>query len=182
MVVDIGTGDGRAVVARARAEPRSLVLGVDAAAAAMTEASRRAARRGPANVLFLAAGVESLACTVLAGTVDLATVNFPWGSLLRGVLGLDVAALAGVAALVAPGGRVEVFASVVASDQVEGSPRSTRPANPRSAGAWAAVGLDLVALRPASAAEIAASGSSWARRLRATRDARPVWRLELCRP
>ena len=57
---------------------------------------------------------------MLAGAVDLVTVTFPWGSLLRGVLGLDAAALAGVAAMVAPGGHIEVLASVVPSDGVEG--------------------------------------------------------------
>jgi 16S rRNA (adenine(1408)-N(1))-methyltransferase len=182
VIADLGTGDGRAVLARARAEPRSLVLGVDAAAAAMNEASRRASRSGPANVLFLAAGAESLADTVLAGAVDLVTISFPWGSLLRGVLGLDAAALAGVASLVASGGGVEVLASVVPSDRVEGIASLDATCEPEISRAWSAVGLDLISMRPASAAEIAASGSSWARRLRATRDARPVWRLELCRP
>jgi 16S rRNA (adenine(1408)-N(1))-methyltransferase len=182
VIADLGTGDGRAVLARARAEPRSLVLGVDAAAAAMNEASRRASRRGPANVLFLAAGAESLAGTVLAGSVDVMTVSFPWGSLLRGVLGLDAAALAGIAALVARGGRVEVLVSVVPSDSVEGISSLDATCEPEIRRAWSAVGLVLVAMRPASTAEIAASGSSWASRLRATRDARPVWRLELCRP
>src|SRR3982750_3310516 len=33
------------------------------------------------------------------------TINFPWGSLLRGVLGHDEAALAGVGTLLAPGAR-----------------------------------------------------------------------------
>ena len=182
MVADLGTGDGRAVLARARAEPRSLVLGVDAAAAAMNETSRRASRRGPPNVLFLAAGAESLAGTVLAGTVDLVTVTFPWGSLLRGVLGLDAAALAGVAALVAPGGRVEVLASVVPLDGVEGIASLDATCEPEIRRAWSPLGFHLVSMRPATTADIAASGSSWARRLRATRDARVVWRLELCRP
>ena len=39
VILDLGTGDGRAVVARARAEPASLVLGIDADARAMAEAA-----------------------------------------------------------------------------------------------------------------------------------------------
>jgi len=182
VVVDIGTGDGRAVLDRARAEPASLILGVDAAAAAIAESSRRAARRGPPNAIFLAAGAEALAESVLAARADLVTVTFPWGSLLRGVLGLDEAALAGVAAVVAAGGRVEVLASVVPSDRVEGLATFDACREPEIRRAWAECGLHLVAMRPAAATEIARSGSAWARRLRANGDARPVWHLELCRP
>jgi hypothetical protein len=98
------------------------------------------------------------------------------------VLGLDPVALAGIAALVAPGGRVEVLVSVVPSDRVAGIASLDATCEAEIGRAWAAVGLELVSMRPASTAEIAASGSSWARRLRATRDVRPAWRLELCRP
>ena len=97
-IVDLGTGDGR-VLARAAAEPDSLVIGVDAAAAAMAESSRRADRRRMANVLFLADGVEHLVDSPLAGAADLVTVILPWGSLARGILGIDDAALAGSAAV-----------------------------------------------------------------------------------
>ena len=182
MVADIGAGDGRAVLARARAEPASLVLGVDAAAPAMAEASGRAARRGPANALFLAAGAETLSESVLAGRVDLVTVTFPWGSLLRGVLGLDLEALAGVAALVAPGGRVEVLASVVPSDRIDGISSLDPSWEPAICRAWATAGLDLASMRLATSEEVVASRSTWARRLRAGGDTRAVWRLDLCRP
>lgn len=178
MVADIGTGDGRAVLARATAEPASLVFGVDASAAAMTEASRRAARRGPSNAIFLAAGAEALAGTVLAGCIDLVTVTFPWGSLLRGLVGLDAAALSGVATLVAPGGRLEALLSVVPSDGVEGIGALDASCEPMIRSAWARAGLDLESMRLATTAEIAASRSSWARRLGSGPDARSVWRLE----
>jgi 16S rRNA (adenine(1408)-N(1))-methyltransferase len=182
VVVDIGTGDGRAVLPRARTEPGALVLGVDASAAAMAESSRRAVRRGPSNAIFLAAGAEALGDTVLAGETDLVTITFPWGSLLRGVLGFDAGALAGIAAVVAPGGRVEVLASVIPTDGVDGLATLDASCEPGIRRAWAAAGLELVSMRPATSAEIAASGSSWARRLRSERNARPVWRLDLCRP
>ena len=182
MVADIGTGDGRAVLARARAEPESLVLGVDAAATAMAEASGRAARRGPVNAVFLATGAELLADTPLTGRVDLVTVTFPWGSLLRGVLGLDADALAGVAALIAPGGRIEILASVVPSDRIEGISSLHPSWEPAIRRAWCDVGLELASMRLATNDEVVASRSSWARRLGSAGDARPVWRLDLCRP
>jgi 16S rRNA (adenine(1408)-N(1))-methyltransferase len=182
VVVDVGTGDGRALLARAFAEPGALVLGVDASATAMAESSRRADRRGPSNAIFLAAGAEALIHTVLAGRAHLVTVTFPWGSLLRGVLGLDAAALAGIAALVAAGGRFDVLASVRPSDGIDGIAVLDASCEPDIRQAWAAAGLDLLSMRPATTEEVDASGSSWARRLDATRAARPVWRLDLCRP
>jgi 16S rRNA (adenine(1408)-N(1))-methyltransferase len=186
VIVDIGTGDGRAVLARAAAEPRALVIGVDAAAAAMTDASRRAARRGPTNALFFAAGAEELHATPLAERAGLVTISFPWGSLLRGVLGLDPAVLAGVAALPCNDTTVEVLASVVPDDHVAGLDRLDATLEPSIRVAWQAAGLELCSMRRATAAEIEASGSSWARRLRtaqrasghpAAEEVRPVWRL-----
>jgi 16S rRNA (adenine(1408)-N(1))-methyltransferase len=182
VIADIGTGDGRAVLARATAEPASLVIGVDAAAGAMAEASRRAARRGPGNAVFLAASAAELADTPLAGRVDRVTITFPWGSLLRGVLGLEPAVLAGIAALVAHGGRIEVLASVVPSDRIDGVGTLDVGWQRAIQCAWAGVGMELVSMRPATAAEIAASRSSWARRLGPARGSRTVWRLDLCRP
>ena len=58
MIIDIGTGDGRAVLAGAGRDPSALFIGIDAAAASMAESSRRADRRGPRNVVSFAAGAE----------------------------------------------------------------------------------------------------------------------------
>ena len=123
MIVDVGTGDGRAVLARAADDPAALVIGVDAIAASMAEASRRADRRGPSNALFLAAGVETLPASPLTGSADLVTVTFPGGSLLRGVLGLDERALCGVASVARPAARIEVLTSVIPSDAIPGIER-----------------------------------------------------------
>jgi 16S rRNA (adenine(1408)-N(1))-methyltransferase len=102
------------------------------------------------------------------------TVTFPWGSLLRGVLGRDEASLQGIASIIRPGGRVEVLASVVPADRVDGVDCLDGSIRPAITGAWLAAGLRLTGMRPATAAEVAATGSTWARRLGA---ARPVWRL-----
>jgi 16S rRNA (adenine(1408)-N(1))-methyltransferase len=179
VVLDLGTGDGRAVLARAAAAPDDLVIGLDASAAAMAEASRRAQRRRIPNAMFLAAGVETLsgADGVLAGAARLVTVTFPWGSLLRGVLGQAPSALAGIAGTLAPGGSVEVLVSVVPSDGIPGVATLHAEHETGIRDAWAAAGLEVTAFEPASEAHVAASGSSWARRLRGGRTERPVWRL-----
>jgi 16S rRNA (adenine(1408)-N(1))-methyltransferase len=174
VIVDVGTGDGRAVLARAATAPTSLVIGLDANASAMAEASRRADRRGPANALFLAAGAEALAGSILAGRADLVTVHFPWGSLLRGVLGLEAPALCGLASLLAPTGRIEALASVVSSDAVDELACLDASAEPVVRAGWAAAGLELIEMRMATPDEVATSRSTWARRLGAER---PVWRL-----
>ena len=158
MIVDLGTGDGRAVIASASADPGALVIGVDAAAVSMAESSRRADRRGPHNALFLAAGAAALVATPLAGQADVVTVTFPWGSLLRGVLGRDEAALRGIASIVRPGGRVEVLASVVPADRVDGIDCLDASIRPALADAWLAAGLRLIDMRPATPAEVAAHG------------------------
>jgi tRNA G46 methylase TrmB len=56
--LDLGTGDGRYVLAIAAEHPDSLVIGVDANAVAMTAASRRARRDRAANALFVVAAAE----------------------------------------------------------------------------------------------------------------------------
>jgi 16S rRNA (adenine(1408)-N(1))-methyltransferase len=186
VIVDLGTGDGRAVLARATLDPRALVIGVDANAAGMAESSRRAARgraarrrgdRGTDNAIFLVEAAEALPGP-LAGTASLVTITMPWGSLLRGVLGLDAVALRGVTSIVAPGGRVEVLVSVIPADRVDGIAILDRTSEARMADAWRAVGLELESMRPATVDDLRATRSSWARRLRD----RPVWRLDLCRP
>lgn len=108
---------------------------------------------------------------MLCGRADALTVHFPWGSLLRGVLGHDDAALAGVALLLAPGAVATALVSVTARDGVP--PLAAAGA---LAAAYARHGLELVAARAATAEEIAVSRSSWAKRLRAGA-ARPVTRL-----
>ncbi len=109
----------------------------------------------------------------LRGLAGSLTVNFPWGSLLRGLLGEDDAVIAGVARLLAPGAEGAVLVSVVARD---GMP----PAPPQASlgAAYARHGLELIEMRPAAPEEVAASGSSWAKRLRAGRD-RPVTLLRV---
>jgi 16S rRNA (adenine(1408)-N(1))-methyltransferase len=113
---------------------------------------------------------------VLCGLAESLTVNFPWGSLLRGVLGHDDAVLAGVARLLAPGARASVLVSVVPRDGV-----SPMPAGEALAAAYARHGLALLEARAATPAEVAASGSSWAKRLRAG-TARPVTFLSVQAP
>jgi 16S rRNA (adenine(1408)-N(1))-methyltransferase len=101
------------------------------------------------------------------------TVHFPWGSLLRGVLGDDDAVLAGIAQLLAPDAVGSVLLSVLPRDAIAAPP----PVRQLVA-AYARHGLSVVESRPATAGEIAASHSTWAKRLKAA-TTRPVTLLRL---
>jgi 16S rRNA (adenine(1408)-N(1))-methyltransferase len=89
------------------------------------------------------------------------------------VLGDDDAVLAGVARLLAPGATARALVSVVPRDGVPPIPPTHVLAD-----AYARHGLELAEARPATPDEVAASGSSWAKRLRAGAD-RPVTLLQL---
>jgi 16S rRNA (adenine(1408)-N(1))-methyltransferase len=184
VVVDLGTGDGRSVLSRAAAEPGTLVFGIDATAGSMAEASRRATRSGLTNAAFLATGAEALSSVPwLAGIADRVSVTFPWGSLLRGVLGLDDGAiLCSVAAVLRPGGEIEVLTSVIPSDGIVGFTALDDAFEATIREAWARAGLVLTGMCPATPDDVLASRSSWGRRLGAGHAVRPVWRLVGVRP
>jgi 16S rRNA (adenine(1408)-N(1))-methyltransferase len=78
VTIDVGTGDGRAVLATAAREPRTLAIGLDASAAAMAEASRRAsspARKGGLeNARFVVTAAEAPPAP-LRGVAELVTLG-----------------------------------------------------------------------------------------------------------
>ncbi|HET7726885.1 MAG TPA: hypothetical protein VFK54_06105 [Candidatus Limnocylindrales bacterium] len=173
------------MLARAAAQPTTLVIGIDAVASALAVSSARAARParkgGLANALFAVASAEAPPPELL-GRVPELTVLFPWGSLLRGVVGVDPAAAAGLAGLLAPEGRLVALVATHPRDRLADIPCAGQLlADPSPLGRrWEEYGLTLCSLRAATAAEARATGSSWARRL-ATGRLRTVARIELNR-
>ena len=176
--MDLGTGDGRFVLATAAAQPDVLVIGVDADGGSMAEASRRAARatkRGMLpRALFVVAAAEALPAE-LNGLADALTVQFPWGSLLRGLLEADPSIIGGIARVARPGATATLLLSVTERDRAtigrdsvdEGTFRALAPG-------YAAHGLHLCEARPATAEEIGRSHSTWAKQLGAG-SKRPAW-------
>ena len=193
-VIDLGTGDGRAVTEEAAADPDALVIGIDADAATMAERSRRAAaapaKGGRPNAVFVASGVELLPES-LDGIADRVTVRFPWGSLLRGAIGIDPAAAASIARLVGPNGTLELALSIIEHDRLGARAagaaataldRLGRPFDgsdiERIRATFGHLGLRLVGVEPLPREALKTYGSSWARRLRVGLD-RPAWRVRL---
>lgn len=164
--IDIGTGDGRYVTRTAHACPGDLAIGIDAYAAGMRGASRRA----PANALYLIANALALP-EELTGLGTHLTVNFPWGSLLTGLLDGDPALLDGLQRLARPGASLEVL--------LNGGALAEAGWNLQDGAAQVRhmlreVGLD--AGRPAllDAKGLGACPTTWAKRLAYGRDPRAV--------
>ena len=104
VLLDLGTGDGRYARALARAHPDWLAIGLDACREGLCDRSRKVPPGG--NALFVIANALALP-PALAGLATRVAVNFPWGSLLRGLLNGDPALLDGLHAVARPGAILE---------------------------------------------------------------------------
>jgi 16S rRNA (adenine(1408)-N(1))-methyltransferase len=174
VLVDLGTGDGRLAYRLARDHPSWLVVGVDPSADAMSESSRRAARKpargGLTNVLFVVGVAEELPAE-LDGICDEIVSVLPWGRLMRELILGAPATLGGIRRIAKPGAAVrlilntEIFEEPVPLD-VQELPEAT-PAYAREilVPRFGAQGILLDELRYLDAAEVRALRSTWSRRL-----------------
>ena len=104
LVLDLGTGDGRYVRTLARSRPGWFVVGVDACRENLREHSR--ARL--ANMLFVIANAQELPCE-FSGLFSHVTINFPWGSLLEGLLAADPGLMGGLTSVARPEAQIEII-------------------------------------------------------------------------
>ncbi|NLG95739.1 MAG: class I SAM-dependent methyltransferase [Chloroflexi bacterium] len=156
-LVDIGTGDGKFVLRAAKSDPALFAVGVDAC----RENLREAARQTPANALFVIAAAESLP-DELNGLADRLVINFPWGSLLKGLLEMDPALMDGLARVARPGARFELRLNASAAAKAG---YTLEDAAGAAAAALTRAGFDLTPPAALSPADLRALPSSWARRL-----------------
>jgi len=184
LVVDVGTGDGKHVLAVARARPDALVVGLDAGPDAMRRTALRAAAKpakgGTPNALFVWAAAEQWP----DGLVDVTEVHclMPWGSLLRALVRPEPDVLGAVAAHCRPGAPFLVTLNLHAwrppvpevGDTPEPTPES---ALADLAPAYARAGWSLTAADYLGADELAALGTSWTKRLGSSRAALDVLAL-----
>jgi 16S rRNA (adenine(1408)-N(1))-methyltransferase len=105
VLVDLGTGDGRFVRHMATICPDRFAIGVDACRENLQAISRAA----PSNALYIIANLLELepdpSLRRVAHTV---IVNFPWGSLLRGLLDSEPSLMRVITSLAAPEAILEV--------------------------------------------------------------------------
>lgn len=164
--LDLGTGDGRYVAHQAVAQPRHFVMGLDACRENLVEVSRRA----PGNSLFVIANALDLPVE-LDGMTDSLSINFPWGSLLEGLLLADSPLWANLRRVTRPGTRLDVRLNGGALAEAHWSLET------------GAVQIRRMlieqgfALRPAeklTAGDLKAFPTSWAKRLAFGRDPRAI--------
>ena len=115
VVIDIGTGDGRFVLAAAKANPNKFYIGVDANAKPLEKSSMKATRKpakgGLTNVMFVQAAVENLP-EEFDGSADEIHIHFPWGSLLKAVATGDPSILSSLRRTSAPGCSLEIVIGI----------------------------------------------------------------------
>jgi 16S rRNA (adenine(1408)-N(1))-methyltransferase len=174
VVIDVGAGDGRWAYESARRDADRLYIALDPDADTLAEYAYRAARKpsrgGVVNALFVIASVESLP-QELSGVATLVRVNFPWGSLLRGLVLPEASVLEALAGLGAPDTRFEFVISYDPEHDIAGLAGETLP--PLSveriddvlAASYAAAGLQITDRRQMSLDDAIALPSTWARRL-----------------
>ena len=113
--MDIGTGDGRFVYRSARENPRKFFIGIDANQKPLKKISMKATRKpakgGLPNVLFVQAAIENLP-EEFNETADEIHIHFPWGSLLRAVISGDETILQSLRRICAPECLIEIIIGI----------------------------------------------------------------------
>ncbi|MFM8237462.1 MAG: rRNA methyltransferase [Actinomycetota bacterium] len=173
-VVDLGTGDGRAVHHLAGEHPDWWCVGLDALDAAMAETAARSARKpargGRPNACFLRASAEAIPAE-LHGIADEVSVTLPWGHLLEGIVVPDPSVLGGIAALGGPGAEIgivlngEIWAGSLPSRFRELPAPTAEHVSEVVVPAFATVGVDIAEVRWLTATEAHGLTTTWARRL-----------------
>jgi 16S rRNA (adenine(1408)-N(1))-methyltransferase len=174
VVVDLGAGDGRWAYESAKDNPDKLFIAIDPDATNLAEyayrASRKASRGGVENVAFVVAPVEALPAE-LDGIADVVRVNFPWGSLLRGLLEAEEATLAALKRIAKRGGGFEAVMSYDPSHDTNAFAGEPLPAlnedyiDRTLTSALAQRGLSLTERRQMFRDEALELPSTWGRRL-----------------
>ena len=133
---------------------------------AATRAARKPSRGGAPNARFIVAAVEALP-PELAATADLVTVQFPWGSLLRGIVRGEAGIVCPLAGLLKPVASAELrlLISVEARDRALGLSALDADGADRIVRSFGEAGLMPIDVRPATADDLSAARSSWAKRL-----------------
>ena len=164
--IDIGTGDGRYVAHVAQARPETFVIGVDACRENLIDISRRA----PANTLFVIANAQALPAG-LSGLAAHISINFPWGSLIEGLLNDDAGLMAGLAAVARPNTVIDVRlnggALAEAGWKLEAGAARVQAVLGEN-------GFTMQPIKPMTASELKPFPTTWAKRIAFGRDPRAM--------
>lgn len=173
VTLDIGAGDGRFAYRYAQAHPDRFVIAVEPVRENVREisakASRKPARGGLPNVLFVAASVEAMPAE-LQGIAQEVLVTLPWGSLMRGLILGEQRVLAGVACAGADGATVRIVLNTRIFEEplpieARGLPEVTPEYAETLRDTYAAAGMEITRTAWMAADEVAALDTTWAKRL-----------------
>ena len=155
--IDLGTGDGRYVEQLAKKNPDLFLIGIDACRENLSRVSGRA----PSNALFLIANAEALPSD-LFGFAGRITVNFPWGSLLEGLLQKDSLVASNLRMIAGERANLEIRLNDTALCLAGLIPETGQA---RVVEVLERSGFELKALQRLDGAALRAFPSSWARRV-----------------
>jgi predicted RNA methylase len=164
--IDLGTGDGRFVQHTAGTYPNTFVMGIDACRENLQEVSRRV----PSNALFVIANAQALP-SELDGLATHITINFPWGSLLEGLLGEDAGLLSGLVRLARPDATLDVRLN---GGAVAEAGWSLEAGAERVQSVLAANGFRMRQVQIMTAHELKSYPTTWAKRIAFGRDPRAM--------
>jgi 16S rRNA (adenine(1408)-N(1))-methyltransferase len=165
--IDMGTGDGRFVQHIAQTCPNGFAIGIDACRENVHDVSRRA----PANALFVIANAQMLP-QELYGLAAHVTINFPWSSLLDGLLANDPALLTGLVAVSRPHAELEIRLNAGALAEAGWSLEAGAD---RVRDVLAMNGFHMRPAVALAACELKSCPTTWAKRLAYGRDPRAVY-------
>ena len=115
VVIDLGAGDGRYVYDSARHDPSRFYVAVEPRRRRPQPSTPTGPPASPPAVASRTSPSSSRPSSSYRrsclGIAQIVRVNFPWGSLLRALLGPDAAMLRSLASLATPGGRFEIVFS-----------------------------------------------------------------------
>ena len=163
--IDLGTGDGRFTRWMAARQPERFFVGIDAC----RENLRAASRKEIPNLLFVIASAQSL--PPLGGVAAGIYINFPWGSLLAGLLDEPEPLVNGLAALCGPRAQLHLHLNAEALAEFDRGLESgaDQIQNVLEHSGWS---LEVRACMDAPA--LRAFPSTWAKRLAFGRDPRAI--------
>ena len=166
VTLDLGTGDGRFVRILAERHPQRFIIGMDACRENLREHSQAKL----SNMLFVIASAQELPCE-FEGLFSEVTINFPWGSLLEGLLDGDSRLMDGLSAVSRPDTRLQIHLNSGALEEA-GSDLNTGARDiyeNLSRCRWA-----LQLPRHMELADLKKFPTTWARRLAYGRDPRAI--------
>jgi 16S rRNA (adenine(1408)-N(1))-methyltransferase len=170
--VDLGTGDGAYALHVARSEPGTAVFGLDT----NLDRLRGSRKRHPRNLRFIAGDAlrYPVETVPVASTV---TINFPYGSILRGLMEADPGLMARLDRLLGANGRLEIRVNASALTATGLDP-DTGPGDIDAA--LRQLAGTRVTSRPMTQDELRSFPSAWAKRLGFGRDT-VAWRFDATR-